>query len=407
MRKFLFAVTLLAVSLAIVPTYALAAGFSLPEQSASAMGMASAFTGQADDASAAWYNPAAMTQLDGTQVMGGFVVIYPEFMHDNTNGTTDASKRTFHNPILFYATHKLNSRLSFGVGVNNPFGMATNWPTNSVAREVAILSKVKTTEANPSIAVKLNDNLSLAAGLAYVHLRATLTSVYPGTPFISSLNGSGDGWGGNAAAFLKISDAVSTGISYRSRVKIEVDGTAQVAGAPSPPFPAASEAKTAITLPDLLAWGVSIKPTDKLTLNLDLGYTWWSTYDQLVVTAANPAYYNIYDKQWKDVWNVRVGGQYKLNDQWKLRLGYLYDKNPVPDHYFETRVPDSDRHGFSVGTGYTMGNVTFDVAYLYLLFNTRHVTDSVQDNGTTNTNSLSGTYKAEAHVLGVSMGYKF
>jgi long-chain fatty acid transport protein len=404
MRKLFYVVSLFVVCLMMVPSHALAAGFALPEQSASAMGMGSAFVGQADDASAAWYNPAGMTQLNGTQVMGGFVVIYPDFSHESSNGaTTDTSKRTFHTPILFYATHKLNDRISFGVGVNNPFGMSTNWQPTSATREVAVLSKMKTTEANPSVAVKINDHLSLAAGLAYVQLRATLTSVVPGTSFISSLDGSGYGWGGNAAALVKFSDAVSTGLSYRSRVRVDVNGMVQVPGAVP-----LSSARTTITLPDLLSWGVSVKPTDKLTLNMDLGYTWWSTYDKLeVADSNNPLYNKTYDKQWNDVWNIRIGGQYKLNEQWKLRAGYQYDKNPVPDHYFETRVPDSDRHGVSIGAGYTIGNVTVDAAYLYIRFNTRHINDSVQDNATTNANSLNGTYNADAHVLGVSMAYKF
>ena len=46
-----------------------AAGVRLPDQSASAMGMAGAFVGQADDASVVWYNPAGMTQLFSTHRM--------------------------------------------------------------------------------------------------------------------------------------------------------------------------------------------------------------------------------------------------------------------------------------------------------------------------------------------------
>jgi long-subunit fatty acid transport protein len=65
MKKFLFALTLSALSSLLFVSLASASGFRLPESSASAMGMASAFVGQADDASAVWYNPAGITQLDG------------------------------------------------------------------------------------------------------------------------------------------------------------------------------------------------------------------------------------------------------------------------------------------------------------------------------------------------------
>ena len=189
---------------------------------------------------------------------------------------------------------------------------------------------------------------------------------------------------------------------------MNIDGIAAVAGL----INTANPATTSITLPDLLQFGSSYKATDKLTLNMDIGYTWWSTYDQLEVASAtftalgkpNPL---VQQKQWNDVWNVRIGSQYKVTDQWKLRAGLQYDKNPVPDHFFETRVPDSDRIGVSIGTGYTFRNLTVDVAYLYLKFLTRNIGDSGQDDGTTNPHSLNGTYKTEAHVIGLSVAYKF
>lgn len=400
MKKFLCLLTLSAVSLLMSVSTVFAAGFALPEQSASAMGMSSAFTAQADDASAVWYNPAGMTNLDGTRVSGGLVAIYPTFSHENVDGTTDVGERGWHFPLDFYATHKLNDRFSFGFGINNPFGLSTNWSKTSETNQVATLSALKTTEFNPNIAIKVNDKFSLAAGVAFVSLDASLKSMFLGA-LDARLSGAGNGWGGNIAALYKISDSVSTGLSYRSRVHIRVDGTAEIAGVTTAP------ASTRITLPDLAQWGVSYKASDKLTLNADLGYTWWSTYDKIVISSNGPLDGQVFDKKWKDVWNLRVGGQYKLSDQWKLRAGLQYDQTPVPDDHFETRVPDSDRYGVSIGTGYTVGNLTVDLAYLYEYFTTRRIADSQADDGTTNPNSLNGTYKTDAHVFAVNVGYKF
>jgi long-chain fatty acid transport protein len=200
----------------------------------------------------------------------------------------------------------------------------------------------------------------------------------------------------------KISDSLNTGLSYRSRVEIKVRGNASVAGTAL-----ADSASTFITLPDLLSWGVSYKLTDKLTLNADLGYTWWSTYDEIIVTSPTAALNKTYDKQWKDVWNVRIGAQFKVTDNWKIRAGYQFDQTPVPDHYFETRVPDSNRHGISIGTGYSIGNLSIDVAYLYLIFETRNIGDSGADDATFVKNTLRGTYNTNAQVFGVSLAYKF
>ena len=84
------------------------------------MGMASAFVGQADNPSAVWYNPAGITQLDGTQVSGGVIAVYPELTHETTNGTTEVSKRKIHLPIHLYATHKLNDNTFLGFGITPP-----------------------------------------------------------------------------------------------------------------------------------------------------------------------------------------------------------------------------------------------------------------------------------------------
>ena len=108
-------------------------------------------------------------------------------------------------------------------------------------------------------------------------------------------------------------------------------------------------------------------------MNADLDYTLWSTFDRIVVTSDNPAFNATDEKQWHDVWCFRIGGQYKLSDQWKLRAGYVYDKSPVGENYFDTRTPDADRQGITIGTGYATGNMTVDLAYMYLRFNKRTI----------------------------------
>ena len=63
-----------------------AAGFRLPEAGAKAMGMGFAFTAQADDPSAIYFNPAGLTQLKGQNVMVG--VTYVRENGGEYNGTT-------------------------------------------------------------------------------------------------------------------------------------------------------------------------------------------------------------------------------------------------------------------------------------------------------------------------------
>ena len=66
-----------------------AAGFRLSEQDAKANGMGNSFVAVADNASAVWYNPAAMTDLEKTNLSLGTVMVYPTMKHDFTGGSDE------------------------------------------------------------------------------------------------------------------------------------------------------------------------------------------------------------------------------------------------------------------------------------------------------------------------------
>jgi long-chain fatty acid transport protein len=395
-----------------------AAGFRLPDQSASAMGMAGAFVGQADDATAVWYNPAGITQLSGTQVAGGLIAIYPVLTHETTNDTTDVAERKVHVPVHLYFAHKVNDKIALGLGVNNPFGLSTGWSDTSATRYVSTFSKIVTTEINPNVAFQANPSLSVGIGIAYVNMRATMEKlvrvVIPPPPALVDLgdhnfrlSGDGDGWGANIAVLYKVSEPLKIGFSYRSRIKVDLDGTADLTGEPAAQSGTGS---TSITLPDLIGLGISYKVTDRLNLNADLDYTRWSTYDRLVIVSDNATFNSTIEKQWKDVWCLRFGAQYTLSEQWKVRGGLVYDQNPVPDSHFDTSVPDSDRIGITAGLGYSIDRITVDAAYMYLKFLGRTITNSLADddaNPFTPPDPLNGTYRSQAHLVAVTVGYKF
>lgn len=408
MKKVFAVVTAALLGCAGAASDSLASAFRLPDQDSAAMGTAGAFAGQADNPSAAWYNPAGMTRLDGTSVSAGVIGIYPVMRHETPQGTVDVSDRKVFLPATFYSVNKMNESLSWGISVNSPFGLSTDWAVGASTSRVATLSRISSMNVNPNIAYKMNDRLSIAAGIDYLKVVARLEkSLGPGELF--QLDGEGAGWGANAAALFKDGERLNIGFCYRSRMKVKIDdANANVVGAP---LSFSNPARTEITLPDLVQLGSSYKVTDRLTTMADLEYTWWSTYDRVEMQSntflamTGGATDRIVDeKQWHNTWTVRVGAQYGLSDQWKLRAGYVYDQNPVPDAHFDTRNPDAARQGIAIGAGYTSGRVTIDSAYLYMVFKTRHITDSVAD-GTTQV--LNGTYKSEAHLFGLTVAYKF
>ena len=402
---------LLLLCILIAPDSAMAAGFRLPDQSASALGMAGAFAGQADDASAAWYNPAGMTRLSGSRIAAGATAIYPVLTHETPSGQTDVSAREIHLPVHAYATSSLSERSAIGLAVTNPFGLSTGWSNLSATRYVSTFSKIVATEINPSVAYQLTPDLSLSAGVAYISMRATMEKIVrvllPGPIDLGDHNfrlaGDGDGWGANAAALYQASQKLGIGLTYRSRIKVDLDGNADLTGVLTVP----GSGKASITLPDLIDLGLSYQTSEKLRLNADIDYTMWSTYDRLVIESNVPSFSTTIEKQWKDAWCLRFGAQYAASEQWKFRGGLVYDKSPVPDAYFDSAVPDSDRAGVTVGIGYARKSYSIDAAYMYLRFLDRTISNSLADDLTPTPTALNGTYRSQAHMLALTVGYHF
>lgn len=172
-----------------------ASSFSLfPEQSVTGLGVAGAGgAAAAYDASTIFYNPAGMSFLqDKVTLTVGASYIVPDITFSNhgsltapgspiqapTRGqsVTDSDNADFLQSTVpqFYVTYKYNDRLAFGLGVNSPFGVETNYNSNSVVRYNATDSRITLVNINPSISYKILPNLSLGAGINIAYTDAAL-----------------------------------------------------------------------------------------------------------------------------------------------------------------------------------------------------------------------------------------
>lgn len=392
-----------------------AAGFRLSEQDARANGMGNTGVAVADNPAAVWYNPAAITGLEKTNVSLGSVMVAPEMEHTSTTGTPDRIKNKVHVPPHFYATRKLNNKFSVGVGVLAPFGLSTQWDkVNSLTRTVATKSEIQAVYSNANVAYKVMDGLSVAAGASYVNLSATMNKKIEagGNDIEQKLTGDGTGTGYNVAAKYDW-NKWSFGANYHSKVKVDIDGKIKLptTGLLAFAVPPANnqDAKTKITLPDTFQLGVARQLPSDWLVTVEADYTNWTTYRRLIIdytTDAGAAKQTTDTKNWTSTWAFRVGGEHKVNENWKLRVGGFYDVNPVKELRFETRVPDSDRVAVSFGAGYTKGNITVDASYLYLRFMKRTIKNSM-GSGTTMDTTLNGKYSSVARLPAITVGYKF
>lgn len=167
-----------------------AAGFALIEQSAQGLGNAYSGATVSDDLSVAYFNPAALTRMDGEAMSVAAHIITPSVSFTN-NGSFIPTSPTTVAPIAgsnggdaggenavpnFYYTKPVNEDMHFGLAINVPYGLSTSYSSDWVGRYHAVSSAVETLNVNPSLSWKVNDKLAIGFGANIQYIKAELTS---------------------------------------------------------------------------------------------------------------------------------------------------------------------------------------------------------------------------------------
>jgi long-chain fatty acid transport protein len=407
---------------------AYAAGFSIFEQGAKATAMGGAFAATADDPSAIFYNVAGIAQLRHTSVMvGGTIINFSnEFRGDPndpfTSGTTGQYARHTFIPPNAYAVMPIGQNLSIGVGAFAAFGLRTNWEDPWAGRFVSRDADLRTKSFEPAIAWQTTDG-RFAVGAGYEYRSATVVLSRNSAAF-NPFNGrivdaanaylrsdSANDSGFNLGVLFKPTPAWRIGASYRSEQSIDFKGNAHFTQFPTgnAQFDAAIKAQlppdqgitTSINFPSITIAGIATTAIPNWDVEFDVSHMTWSTFKSLnVVFLTTPAANLTRPQNWKDSNAYRLGANHRVNDEWDVRLGAVYDENPQPTEAFGPLLPDSDRIGASFGVGYRRGHFTADLTDFILHFKKRSTEGISSDN-------FNGTYKTDANLIGVNIGYRF
>lgn len=405
----------------LIPLCTFAAGFSVYEQSAAASGRAGAWTAGVHDAAANWYNPAALAWLEESELQFGINGIFAGYGTELTTSdpeilvmqeTTFSAEGHVVTPIHLYYGSPINDRLAWGLGVNNPYGLVTEWneqPIPVFFRKGSLLTFV----VNPNLAVRLSENWSVAAGLDYVYAKVQDFSadvplgINPqGPSFIvggtRNLTGDGSDWGWNAALSYR-GGHVRAGLTYRSALSPEIEGDLTFSETLIPPF-VNSPARADLDLADQAALGVAWSPTDRLEVEFDLAWAGWSAFQQLAIDVENEIPGLLGDfalrQDWDDTFSYRVGASWRQSETHEWRFGALWDESPIPSDTLRPSIPDSDRWAPTVGYGYTGSQWTVDVYYMYLVFTDADARGSITEG------VIDGTYSSTGHITGITIGWR-
>ena len=389
-----------------------AAGFALANQAGSGTGNAFAGnTAVVEDASIAWLNPAGMTELKSdTHISTSAHLVMPkaQFTNDGSTlpgaGTADGGK----NGVVpgVYVVRRLNDKMSAGLSVNAPFGLGTEYSDNWVGRAHALESTIKTLNINPSIAYKVNDQLSVGAGISAQSMEVELKSVVnPAIGATATIAGKDDvSVGGNAGLLYKPTEKTRIGLHYRSGIDHKLKGTVKSDLA----LPVLNTNVTAdANLPAHMSLSVGHKVNDKLEVMGDVTRTKWSSYERIKVIRADGSVLTDDYQGWKDANRYAIGANYQYSERLKLRGGIALDESPVPNAQLRSpRTPDNDRTWVAVGANYKVKK-NFDVDVAYTHISTKST--PIENTKTIGANNflLKGNYDSKVDVVGVQLNWAF
>jgi long-chain fatty acid transport protein len=433
-----------------------ASGFAIRENSAEALG--TAFAGNASSAtflSTIFNNPAGMTEFTGDRAQIDASLIFPSSRFEG--GVTETCAHCnpltgFTTPGTFpisgagsgnagqaafvpagYILHSFSPDLKVGLAMTVPFGLSTVYPDNWVGRYFGVRSALQTLDFNPNVAYRVTSWLSVGGGVSAQYMNADLTQAIdqnaivgaPPQPFGPLPDGRlrvhGDDWGFgfNGGVLLKPAPGTNIGLTYRSRVRHTVEGSADFTGIVFPlslnPLLQTSNARATIVTPDSADLSITQIINEQFRIAMDLQWTGWSVFKSLGVFRTSGALTNTNltaptPENFRNTWFVSVGGTYNYDENWTFRAGVAYDESPVRSSNITVRLPDADRFWLALGAGYKFSDgFSVDLGVAHIFMRDSNLNSSVNSTllNPGGIDRISGNFKNQVDLVSLQTRFRF
>lgn len=402
MKHFRLLVLSAVISVSICSETSFAAAFQLYELGTPIMGTAG--VGQAavaEDASTAYFNPAAMTLLKGSQFMLGSqaMVSYVNFsQHSSTTIRGDNGSNAgaiFPGFALFYE-YDYSPDLKLGFNVASPYGGVLNYTDGWVGRYSAQNVFFFAVDLNPSVAYRVNKWLSVGAGatLEYLNLQQSVAlpivnNIIDGQIKVS-LAGFAPGF--NLGAMFTPYNSTRIGVAYRSQIIQHLHGNSTFLRISSNP-----DTSTKMVMPANIILSAAQDISSQVTLLGELGWANWSSMQDSILTVSG--FSAITPLRWNDTYRAGLGGQFKFNPCMLFQMGVAYDASPTTASRRLPVLPMDRQVRIGAGIMYSMiRQVTLGFSYEYINFGHANI------NSTSSVGVLAGSYSRNyANALQVSV----
>ena len=351
---------------------ALAGGLWTYEVGTDDVGLASAGYGaRAQDASTVLTNPAGMTRLDGTQVMVGAQALYGDLSlsMNPVRAGFSAGGDNGGNPIgwfpggSFFISYSVSPDLKFGFGTAGNFGGSVHYDDTWAGRYYAKESTLLGASLLPSIAYRINENLSLglSANAMYGYLKNTIAINNIGTASDGQLRlrDTKWGWGFNLGLLYEASPATRLGLVYNSQINLDFSPQAQFSNLTGPIAAKLTAAgllngtvNMGIKVPQGVMGSVFHQMNDRWAVLGSVGWQQWSKFGQIdigVESSAAAISSVTTQLNFKDTWHGAAGAQYRPSEPWLVNFGIAYDSKFQDGSNISPSLPTNTAWRFGIG----------------------------------------------------------
>ena len=382
-------------SLMAVPDCVFPGGYMIPHQTARAVALSNAVTAGVNDPSAVYYNPAALSEIDGNNLMGNGTYINVNSSVEN-NGRKSVNKRDDNFLASFFANYHIpGTDFTLGIGTYTPFGLATEYDKDAFTRFAAIDTELKTIYITPALSWNPSSYFSVGVGLSFVHASGVFSRALCLDPIsfctqplglegTVRVTDTADAFAYNLGLLVKPTDNLKFGFSYRSRVDLRFDNAdAKFGGSFSTPTVNAN--LSPLPLPPVINVGLFWQIMPSWGAEFVYEYTRWSEFKNFTVTLSPiPIFLPLgapipgfkLPEDWRNTSTLRLGSYYALNQNWELRGGIAVEQTPIPNKTLNPAIPDADKLTLNAGVGYKWEKFSVDLGYMAVFYKTRNVTNN-------------------------------
>lgn len=389
-----------------------AGGFINSSQSTVFNGLAyaGAAAGGSTSAATMFYNPATMTSFRGFTIDSNYTFGMPiakttgsltggAFAGFNALPGSGSYDKDYFVPAT-YLVYQINNNWWAGLSINSTYGNQTKADRLWRGSLAASTTKLRVITATPSVAYRINDMISIGAGMQIQYASTRQTVRYPGGP-AAPLAGivDADGWavGFTLGATITPVKGTEIGIGWRSFTDQEIEGTTQF----GPGISTTSNGK--LNLPNRV--NLSLRQTINPKLDMLASVEWqnWGRIGHARLNNPAPGMSPVLPFGYDDGWFFSLGAEYKATDKLMVRAGIGYEISPVSDAVRRLSLPDSNRLWLSAGGSYQLTErLMLNGSYSYLHFDKANISQPV-GGGTT----FNGVSKQNAHLFSIGLTSKW